>query len=330
MPRVSLTGIKPTGEVHLGNYVGAIRPALQLAESYQAYYFVADYHALINERDPARVREYTRAVAAAWLACGLDPERVTFYRQSDVPETLELAWILTCITPKGMLNRAHAYKAAVDRAGSVEAADAGVNMGLYNYPVLMAADILIMEADVVPVGVDQLQHVEYTRDLAERLNAWIGQEHSVRVPSTLAVTEQTTVAGLDGRKMSASYQNTIPMFADRQTLQRLVRRFKTDSAGLAEPKDPDTPIVALYELFADPTASADLRRRLVEGGTGWGQVKEELTERLDSVLAPMRASYLGYLADPAQLEAILQRGAVEARERAASVLDRVRRGVGVG
>ena len=330
MPQVSLTGIKPTGAPHLGNYVGAIRPALKLAESYdEAYYFVADYHALTTERDPALVREYTLQVAAAWLACGLDPERTVFYRQSDVPETFELQWVLSCVTPKGMMNRAHAYKAAVDAAPDPETADAGVNMGLFNYPVLMAADILIMDADVVPVGSDQMQHIEYTRDLAERLNAWIGEEHALKIPSAVAVAAEASVVGLDGRKMSKSYGNQIPLFADRDELWKLVKRFKTDSTPLEDPKDVDAPIVELFDLFATSDQTASLHTRLRAGGIGWGHVKQELLEVLDAALGPVRTKYQDLMGDPAQLDRVLAQGGERARERATQVLASVRAGVGI-
>ena len=327
---MSLTGIKPTGAPHLGNYVGAIRPALKLAESYdEAYYFVADYHALTTERDPALVRDYTLQVAAAWLACGLDPDRTVFYRQSDVPETFELQWVLSCVTPKGMMNRAHAYKAAVEAAPDPETADAGVNMGLFNYPVLMAADILIMDADVVPVGSDQMQHIEYTRDLAERLNAWIGAEHALKVPSAVAVAAEASVVGLDGRKMSKSYGNQIPLFANRDELWKLVKRFKTDSTPLEDPKDTDAPIVELFDLFATAEQTADLHTRLQAGGIGWGHVKQELLEVLDAALGPVRTKYEDFMADPAQLDRVLAQGGERARERAAKVLSSVRKGVGM-
>lgn len=328
--KVSLTGIKPTGVPHLGNYVGAIRPALKLAESYdEAYYFVADYHALTTERDPALVREYTLQVAATWLACGLDPDRTVFYRQSDVPETFELHWVLSCVTPKGMMNRAHAYKAAVEAAPDPETADAGVNMGLYNYPVLMAADILIMDADVVPVGSDQMQHIEYTRDLAERLNAWIGAEHALKLPSAVAVAAEASVVGLDGRKMSKSYGNQIPLFADRDELWKLIKRFKTDSTPLEEPKDVTAAIVGVYDLFATAEQRADLHARLLAGGIGWGHVKQELLEVLDAALGPVRTKYHDLMADPAQLDELLVQGGERARERAGKVLASVRAGVGI-
>lgn len=327
---MSLTGIKPTGAPHLGNFVGAIRPAVALAETYDAFYFIADYHALTSLRDPAQVKQYTRSVAASWLACGLDPARAVFYRQSDVPETFELAWILACVTPKGMMNRAHAYKAAVDRATNPDEADAAVNMGLFNYPILMAADILIMDADVVPVGADQMQHIEYTRDLAERLNTWIGDDLALTVPSALAVAAQASVAGLDGRKMSKSYDNAIPLFAGRDEMWKLLKRFKTDSVPLSDPKDPDSAIVELYDLFATPAAKASLHARLTAGGLGWGHVKQELLEVLDETLRPLRKAYSDYLADPAELDAVLARGADRARERADAVLGRVRVGVGTG
>ena len=236
--KVSLTGIKPSGEVHLGNLVGAIRPALRLAEQYDSLYFIADYHALTSIRDPELLRHYSRSVAASWLAAGLDPARTTFYVQSDVPEIFELNWILSCVTGKGLMNRAHAYKAARDR--NIEAGedpDVGVNMGLYNYPILMAVDILIMEADVVPVGKDQVQHVEYAADIAGSFNHLYGDKYSFVIPEVLIPERlRRRVAGLDGRKMSKSYDNTIPLFLPENN-SKLVRRIPTDSTPVEEPKD---------------------------------------------------------------------------------------------
>jgi tryptophanyl-tRNA synthetase len=225
--KVSLTGIKPTGQPHLGNLIGAIRPALKLAEQYDSIYFIADYHALTTIRDPEELRHNTRSVAASWLAAGLDPTRTMFYRQSDVPEIFELTWALSCLTGKGLMNRAHAYKAARDR--NVEAGedpDAGVNMGLYNYPILMAVDILIMEADVVPVGKDQVQHVEYAADIAGSFNHVYGDSYALKVPEPIIPDAATahTLPGLDGRKMSKSYDNTIPLFLPENQLKKLVRR----------------------------------------------------------------------------------------------------------
>lgn len=332
--QISLTGIKPTGIPHLGNYVGAIRPAIQLTDRYDAYYFIADYHALTTVRDPEQLDEYTRSVAATWLACGLDPERAVFYRQSDIPETFELAWVFSCMTAKGLMNRAHAYKAAVDRnreAGESDL-DAGVSMGLFNYPVLMAADIIVMEADVVPVGRDQIQHVEYARDIADRFNLAYGERYSLTLPRHVVdeSADANTMPGLDGRKMSKSYGNTIPLFAPPAELRKLLRKLKTDSTPLEEPKDPDTStLYAIYKQFATPDQQADLRARMLAGGIGWGHIKDELFEVIDAHLAGPRERYAELMADRAGLDAILASGAERARERARRVLGDVRRAIGV-
>ncbi len=332
--QISLTGIKPTGIPHLGNYVGAIRPAIGLAERYDAYYFIADYHALTTVRDPALMDEYTRSVAATWLACGLDPDRTVFYRQSDIPETFELAWVFSCMTAKGLMNRAHAYKAAVDRnreAGEPDL-DAGVSMGLYNYPVLMAADIIVMEADVVPVGRDQMQHVEYARDIADRFNLAYGERHALTVPRHVVdeSADANTMPGLDGRKMSKSYGNTIPLFAPAAELRSLLKKIKTDSTPLEEPKDPDSSsLFAIYRQFATDTQREDLRGRMLAGGIGWGHIKQELFEVLDAHLAGPRERYAELMADREGLDDILAAGAERARDRARAVLGDVRRAVGI-
>ncbi|WP_217913025.1 tryptophan--tRNA ligase [Miltoncostaea marina] len=333
--RVSLTGIKPTGIPHLGNYIGAIRPAIELAETYDACYFIADYHALTTVRDRAELDAYTRSVAASWLACGLDPERVTLYRQSDVPETFELQWVLSCLTAKGLMNRAHAYKAARDRnrEAGVEDLDAGVSMGLFEYPLLMAADILVMEADVVPVGRDQVQHVEYTRDIAERFNLAYGDRFAFTLPEHVTAQDEGehTMPGLDGRKMSKSYDNTIPLFADAKRMRKLVRRMKTDSTPVEEPKDPDSShLFAVYRQFAGEADREAVRARLLAGGMGWGEMKDLLADRLEEVLGGPRGRYEELMDDRAQLDAILAGGAERARERAGRLLAKVRAAIGIG
>ena len=328
--QVSLTGIKPTGAPHLGNYVGAIRPALKLTETYdEAYYFIADYHALTTERDPDRVREYTQQVAATWLACGLDPERTVFYRQSDVPETFELQWVLSCVTPKGMMNRAHAYKAAVDAARDRRARTPRSNMGLFNYPVLMAADILVMDADVVPVGADQMQHIEYTRDLVERLNAWVGDRYALKVPSAVAVAAEASVIGLDGRKMSKSYGNHIPLFADRTRSRSSSSGSRPTRPRWRSPRTSTAPIVALHDLFATPEQTADLHTRLQAGGIGWGHVKQELLEVLDAASA--RCGRGTATTSPIRRTSTAARRRRRTRPRARAVgAAAVRAGVGIG
>ncbi|NUS73370.1 MAG: tryptophan--tRNA ligase [Corynebacteriales bacterium] len=333
--KVSLTGIKPTGYVHLGNYVGAIRPALALAEKYESWYFMADYHSLTSMRDAQALRHYTRSVAATWLACGLDPERTVFYRQSDVPEIFELQWVMSCVTGKGLMNRAHAYKAARDRnrENGVEDLDAGVNMGLYNYPVLMAVDILAMETDVVPVGRDQLQHVEYTADIAGSFNHLFGEGYTFKIPLPMVPDESTahTLPGLDGRKMSKSYNNTIPMFGTEKELEKLIKRIKTDSVPVEEPKDPDSAhVFQIYQHFASPAEVAEVRARLEKGGMGWGEAKKVLFDAVNAELSPLRARY-NELMTPGntELDEVLATGAVKARKRAGAVLSAVRRAVGV-
>ncbi|SCL67052.1 tryptophanyl-tRNA synthetase [Micromonospora peucetia] len=334
MRKVSLTGIKPTGEPHLGNYAGAILPALGLADSYESMYFIADHHALTTVRDPALLRHYTRSVAATWLAAGLDPDRTTFYRQSDIPEIFELAWVLSCVTAKGLMNRAHAYKAARDRnreAGK-EDLDAGVNMGLFNYPVLMAVDILVVEADVVPVGRDQLQHVEYAADIAGSFNSIYGDRYKLKIPKPVVPEEGTahTLPGTDGRKMSKSYGNTIPLFAPEPALKKVIRRVTTDSVPVEAPKEPDSSAVfTLLERFGDPAVVAETRARLIAGGMGWGEVKAQLTEALNDRFAPMRDRYEALVASGSELDDLLAHGADKARKQTRPVLERVRDAIGI-
>lgn len=332
-PKVSLTGIKPTGEPHLGNYIGAIRPGIELAREYDSLYFIADYHALTTIRDPELLRHYTRSVAASWLAAGLDPDRTTFYRQSDVPEIFELTWVLSCLTGKGLMNRAHAYKAARDRnreAGADD--DAGINMGLYNYPVLMAVDILSMETDVVPVGTDQVQHVEMTADVAGSFNHVYGQRYRFRIPEAVVpqVASGQALPGLDGRKMSKSHDNTIPLFAPESQLKKMVRRIATDSTPVEEPKDPDTSAsFQLLRHFGSADVVERTHRELLAGGLGWGEVKNRLFDALAELLGPMRQRYEQLMQPGSELDDILAAGAERARKRAAPILAQVRHAIGV-
>lgn len=332
--KMSLTGIKPTGEPHLGNYIGAIKPALKLAEEYEAMYFIADYHALITVRDPQLLRHYTRSVAASWIAAGLDPDSVVFYRQSDIPEIFELTWILSCMTGKGLMNRAHAYKAARDRnqeAGKADL-DAGINMGLYNYPVLMAVDILIMSTDVVPVGRDQMQHVEIAADIAGSFNHVYGDNFKFKVPQAIVPEAETghTLPGVDGRKMSKSYDNTIPLFCSESQLKKLVRRIPTDSTPVEEPKDADSSnVFQILERFAPAETAAETRRRLQAGGMGWGELKNQLFDVLNTQLSPLRERYNALMAPDSELDALLTAGAEKARKRAVPVLDQVRKAIGI-
>ncbi|MCX7514577.1 tryptophan--tRNA ligase [Frateuria sp. STR12] len=328
-----LTGITTTGTPHLGNYAGAIRPAIAASrrEDVDAFFFMADYHALIKSDDPARIARSRLEIAASWLACGLDPQRVTFYRQSDIPEIPELTWLLTCVTAKGLLNRAHAYKAAVDRnleAG--EDTDAGVNAGLYMYPVLMAADILAFDAHKVPVGRDQIQHLEMARDIAQRFNHIYGQDFFV-LPQVQIEEQVATLPGLDGRKMSKSYDNTIPLFAGgAKALREAVMRIVTDSRLPGEPKDPDgSSLYTLYRAFADEAQAAAFRRAL-EAGLAWGEAKQALFELLDGQIAPMRERYESLMAQPGHIEEILRDGARKARAIATPKMARLREAVGLG
>ncbi len=328
-----LTGIKPTGDFHLGNYIGAIKPALAAAEVYDTFYFIADYHALNIIKDADELRQSIRSGAATWLACGLDPERTVFYRQSSIPEIFELTTILSTLTPKGLMNRAHAYKAARDRnteAGVTEL-DAGVNMGLYNYPVLMAADILIMEGERVPVGRDQSQHIEYTADIAGYFNHRYGDRYSFPLPKgVIDDSEASILPGTDGRKMSKSYDNHIPLFLPEKKLRKAINRIPTDSTPVEDPKDPDTSIpFQLLTHFADAEKVADVRERLEAGGMGWGDLKKELFEAVNTELGPKRERYEELMDSKTELDEILDSGLERARSRARRVLGDVRAAIGI-
>jgi tryptophanyl-tRNA synthetase len=327
-----LTGIKPTGSPHLGNLLGMFRPALRLAEpegGLEAFFFIADYHALTTVQDAATMRQLTREVAASWLAMGLDPDRTLFYRQSDIPEIFELAWVLACATSKGWMNKAHAYKAAVDvnRAAGQDD-DEGVMMGLYEYPILMAADIVAFDADLVPVGKDQVQHIEIARDIAQRVNSTAGTE-VLKLPAAKVDEQVATIVGLDGRKMSKSYDNTIPMFAPAKQLKKTVNRIVTDSTPPEAPKDPETSsIFQIYKVIAKPEEIEALRARYASG-IGWGDAKGALYDVLDRELSGPRARYEELMANPARLDELLARGAARARPIARATLDRVRKAIGI-
>jgi len=327
-----LTGITTTGTPHLGNYVGAIRPAVAASQrdDVDAFYFMADYHALIKSDDPARIERSRLEIAATWLAAGLDPKKVTFYRQSDIPEIPELTWFLTCVTAKGLLNRAHAYKAAVDKNAEVgEDPDAGVTAGLYMYPVLMAADILAFNANKVPVGRDQIQHIEMARDIAQRFNHIYGRDFFV-LPEVVIEEQVATLPGLDGRKMSKSYDNTIPLFAGGQKhLRESIMRIVTDSRLPGEAKDPDSSsLFTIFRAFASEAESVAFRQALVDG-IGWGEAKQVLFERIEVDVAPMRESYDALMARPAMIEEILQEGAKKARAIAAPKVAELRDAIGL-
>jgi len=329
-----LTGITTTGTLHLGNYVGAIRPAIAAsrAPGVESFFFMADFHALIKCDDPDRVARSSRAIAATWVAAGLDTERVTLYRQSDIPEIPELTWLLNCVTAKGQMNRAHAYKAAVDAAVAAgEEPDANVTMGLFSYPVLMAADILMFNAHKVPVGKDQVQHIEMTRDIAQRFNHLFGRGQELfTLPEAVTDAEMELLPGLDGRKMSKSYDNVIPLFeGGAQALKDAVARIVTDSKLPGEPKDPEgQALVTIYDAFATHEQRAAFRAAL-RGGLGWGEAKQQLVALIDGQIGPMRDHYAELMAHPETLEAILQAGAAKARAIAVPFLKTLREAVGL-
>ncbi len=326
-----LTGITTTGIPHLGNYVGAIRPAIAAsrAADVNSFYFLADYHALVKNRDPARLHESSLAVAATWLALGLDTDRAVFYRQSDIPEIPELCWIISSVTAKGLMNRAHAYKAAVqeNEEGGANDPDKGVTMALFGYPVLMAADILMFSAHKVPVGRDQIQHIEMARDIAQRFNHIYGE--TFVIPEEVVDDNAAVLAGLDGRKMSKSYNNTIPLFEPAKKLRKLVMKIKTNSLEPGEPKDPDDcTLFDIYKAFATPAETAAYRKQLEEG-MGWGDAKQALFEYLDAHLSGPRAEYERLVADPGHVERVLRAGAVKAREHSTALMQKVRAAVGI-
>ena len=329
-----LTGITTTGTPHLGNFVGAIRPAIAAsrAPGVESFFFMADYHALIKCDDPERVARSTLEIAATFLAAGLDTQRVTFYRQSDIPEIPEMTWLLTCVTAKGQMNRAHAYKAATDaNLATGEDIDANITMGLFCYPILMAADILLFNAHRVPVGKDQVQHIEMARDVAQRFNHLYGQGRDLFVlPQAEVEQDVATLPGLDGRKMSKSYDNTVPLFeGGPKALREAVARIVTDSRLPGEPKDPDsTSLVTIHDAFATPVERQAFREALVQG-LGWGDAKQRTVELIESHIGPMRATYDDLIAHPERVEAALQEGARKAREIARPLLAEMRQAVGL-
>ena len=328
-----LTGITTTGTPHLGNYAGAIRPAILASRDSNAdsFYFLADYHALIKCDDPLRIQRSRLEIAATWLAGGLNVDRVTFYRQSDIPEIPELTWLLTCVAAKGLLNRAHAYKASVDKnVENGEDPDAGITMGLYSYPVLMAADILMFNAHKVPVGRDQIQHVEMARDIGQRFNHLFGQgKEFFTMPEALIEESVATLPGLDGRKMSKSYDNTIPLFSSAKEMKDAISRIVTDSRAPGEAKDPDNShLFTLFQAFATPAQADEFRSELLQG-LGWGEAKNRLFQLLDNELGESRERYNQLIERPADLEDILQHGAKKARAVATPFLNELREAVGL-
>ena len=328
MKRV-LTGIKPTGHAQIGNYFGAIKPAIELRQNseYECFYFIADYHALTTLKTKEEFKDYTKNIACSWLACGLDPNRVVFYKQSDIKEDFELNWILCNVTPKGLMNRAHAYKAVVEKNEELGVdVDSGVNMGLYNYPILMAADILLFGSNYVPVGVDQKQHIEIARDIASYFN---NKYKSVFVlPEELIQENVKLVVGLDGRKMSKSYGNAIDLFCTESELKKSINRIVTDSRLPGEPKDVDCTINKFYKLFATETQQKEFEEKL-KNGLGWGDAKKELFEVANSYISPMRQKYDYYMSHYDEVEKMLEAGAEKARKVAREYLTKVRKAIGV-
>jgi len=316
-----LSGIQPSGVLHIGNYFGMMRPGIALQAEGEAFYFIADYHALTSLRDPKALRENSRRVALDFLACDLDPERAALFRQSDVPQVTELAWILATVAPMGLLERAHSYKDKVARGMTASA-------GLFNYPVLMAADILIYDSDIVPVGKDQKQHIEITRDLAVKMNETYGEIFKLPEPQIQAATE--VVPGIDGQKMSKSYHNNIDIFGDETETRKRVMSIVTDSTAVEAPKDPArSTVFQLYSLCATKNEIAEMRDRFQKGGTGYGDFKKELFEKLWEYFAPMRKRREEILADKSYIDDVLARGAKRANDIANQVMRRVRAAVGL-
>jgi tryptophanyl-tRNA synthetase len=326
-----LTGITTTGTPHIGNYVGAIRPAIAASKraDVSSFLFLADYHSLVKNPKPKQLPQSTLEVAASWLAFGLDPERVVFYRQSDIPEIMELAWILTCMTAKGLMNRAHAYKAAVaeNEAAERKDPDQGIMMGLFCYPILMSADILMFKADKVPVGRDQKQHVEMARDIAQRFNHHFGE--TFVLPDAVIDEHTAVLPGLDGRKMSKTYDNTIPLFVPEKSLRKLIMKIKTNSLEPGEPKDPDdSALFAIYSAFATREETAAMRQRYADG-IAWGEMKQALFEYVNEQLRDAREEYNRLMAAPDHVEAVLRQGAEKARAVSRPYLDEIRARVGL-
>lgn len=317
----SLTGLKPTGNLHLGNYLGALKPALELSKSYDCIYFIADLHSLTQNRDPEALASQTLDQVATWLALGLDTDAHTLFRQSDVPSVTELTWYLSCVTGHGLLEKAHAFKDATAKGQEV-------NMGTFSYPVLMAADILLYDTDIVPVGKDQKQHVEMARDMAGSLNAAYGD--LLKLPEPLIQEEVMTIPGLDGRKMSKSYNNEVPLFCDEKSLRKKLMSLKTDSTGLEEPKTLEGSTVGeLFNLFATKAQYDDLAARLAKGGMGWGHAKDELFIAINDHVKEMRDRYNEYRKDEALLRRELAKGAEKAQAVASQTIARVRHAVGL-
>ncbi len=329
MNKIALTGIKPTGTPHIGNYFGAIKPAIELSKNPEldCYYFIADYHALNFIKTKEELQQYTKEIACTWLACGLDPSKIVFYQQSKVPEVTELNWLLCNITSKGLMNRAHAYKALVDKSTAEGGdPDALVNMGLYNYPILMAADILLFNTKYVPVGQDQKQHVEMARDIAKAFNKRYG--YTFVVPQELITKDVATIFGTDGRKMSKSYGNTIPLFCSSAKLKKIISGIVTDSTPSAEPKSTNCTLFNLYKLFASSAQTQEMAQKY-EQGISWADAKQQLFEIMDNYLAPMRDKYNYYMQNYNLVEEILSTGSKKAQKTAKETILRARQNIGL-
>ena len=328
MKEIVLTGIKPTGVPHIGNYFGAIKPAIELIknENFEAMFFLADYHALNTIKDPKLFKEYSHILASTWLACGIDETSAIFYRQSDIPEIFELNWIISNVTAKGLLNRAHAYKASVENnIQNGNDPDQNINMGLFNYPVLMAADILIMNSSYVPVGLDQKQHVEIARDIANAFNSTYGK--CFEIPKPLISEDFGTLPGLDGRKMSKSYNNTIALFSDENTLKKQINKIVTDSKLPGEEKDIDCALFKIFSLFASVDEISKMKEAF-KNGISWGEAKKETFEVINKYIAPMREKYNYYITHPEVVDEILKNGAEKARTIAKNTLSKVQKLIG--
>ncbi len=321
--KIILTGIKPTGTPHLGNYIGALKPLVEMSKKNRTYMFIADLHALNTIHDSSIIKQHTYEIAAMLIALGLDLKNAVLFRQSDIVQVYQLATLLTNVTPKGLMNRAHSYKAMVEKnTANNEDIDAGVNMGLYTYPILMAADILLYDTDIVPVGADQKQHVEFARDIAGYFNNIYGD--TFKLPEPVISETAGIIPGLDGRKMSKSYDNTIPVFASESELKKKIMRIITDSKTPDEPKNPDeSTIFLLYKHFATESEVAKFRKMFVAGGMGYGTAKTMLFEKINSVLSDARCEYERLMSNTAELDAVLANGASRARVVAAETFDRV-------
>ncbi|APC94810.1 tryptophan--tRNA ligase [Francisella tularensis subsp. novicida] len=331
--KIILTGVTPSGTPHLGNYIGAIKPAIEMIKNdqYKCMYFIADQHSLIKLWDKKLRQQYIYEIAASWLALGLDPDKAYFYRQSDIPEIMELTWIISTTTAKGLLNRAHAYKALVDQNLQEENADPdkGITMGLFNYPVLMAADILMFDADLVPVGKDQIQHIEIARDIANRFNH-IYQKSVLKAPQAMTSEDSQTILGLDGRKMSKSYDNTIAIFSTEKKLRKQVMKIITNSQTPEEKKDPNScTIFAIYKSIASQTEIAALEEKYLAGGLGWGDAKQILFEKINEYLRDAREKYDYYINNPKIIDDILNQGAAKVRPFAKDKLKEVKDIIGM-